>query len=59
MRTCAWALVSAALASAAAALASFFCESLAARFWASTERVESVAATASEKDCEQVLSNVP
>ena len=35
------------LDSAAAALASFFAASLAARFWASTERVERLAAMAS------------
>ncbi len=48
MRTLAEARVSEARVSAKAALASFFCESLRARFWASTERVEREAVRASE-----------
>lgn len=48
MRILAEARVSEARVSARAALASFFCESLRARFWASTERVEREAVRASE-----------
>jgi hypothetical protein len=46
---------SAALVSAAMALASFFAASLAARFWASTERVEREAAMASTECCQMII----
>jgi hypothetical protein len=41
--------VAAAFCSRASALAAFFCASLAARFWASRERVEVAASRASER----------